>query len=56
VVSQLQETVAALRGSDAASRDELRRRSDDVTALMTTYLDALTVQWFSFDPDFSPAR
>jgi hypothetical protein len=51
IVAGLHESLSAIRGSDEASRDELLRRSEDTTAWMRTYVDALAVQWFSFDPD-----
>jgi hypothetical protein len=55
-VTQLHETVDANRGADERARTELRRLSDDAAAWMDTYLDALAVQWFCFDPDFSPVH
>jgi hypothetical protein len=51
IVARLQESISSCRGSDEASRNELRRCSEDATAWMTTYVDALAVQWFGFDPD-----
>jgi hypothetical protein len=54
VVAQLQQRLVSVGGSDEPSRDELRQRRDEVAAWMTTYVDALTVEWFSFEPGFSP--
>jgi hypothetical protein len=48
-VALLQQAVETESGATESSREAIRQKAGIVAAWMTSYLDALEVQWFAFD-------
>jgi hypothetical protein len=50
-VALLEQALEIESGATETSRDAIRRQAAIVASWMTSYVDALEVQWFAFDPD-----